>query len=215
MVAQQPNFCGPAPEAGAIKVYVKELDQLFNSLDPSPFHEKDLDRNAHEYIVSTARELPGREPAVLLVYLEKPEGIADDGRLLADAVRIHFARRAELLRRELRQLLRRGLVSLLIGVTLLVTSVLAGQAVARRYGYGPLATVVRESLLIGGWVAMWRPMEILLYDYWALRREQRIYQRLSRVDVRIVYTGSDSAPRVAPGTAAAAAAGVRAGTARA
>jgi hypothetical protein len=74
--------------------------------------------------------------------------------------------------------------------------------------------VVRESLLIGGWVAMWRPMEILLYEYWDLRREQRIYQRLSRVDVRIVYTGSDSAPRVAPGPpAAAAAAGVRAGTA--
>jgi hypothetical protein len=216
VVAQQPTFCGRAAETGAIKVYVKELDQLFNSLDPSPFHEKDLDRNAHEYIVSTARELPGCDPAVLLVYLEKPEGIADDPRLLADAVRIHFARRAELLRRELRQLLRRGWVSLLIGVTFLLTSVLVGQAVARHFGYGPLATVVRESLIIGGWVAMWRPMEILLYDYWALRREQRIYQRLSRVDVRIVYTGSDSAPRVAPGTPAApAAAGVKAGTARA
>jgi hypothetical protein len=148
------------------------------------------------------------------VYLEKPEGIAADGRLLADAVRIHFARRAELLRRETRQLLRRGWVSLLIGLTFLVASVLIGQTVARHFGFGPLATVVRESLLIGGWVAMWRPMEILLYEYWELRREQRIYQRLSRVDVRIVYTGSDAGPRVAPGTPVAAA-GVRAGTARA
>jgi hypothetical protein len=52
--------------------------------------------------------------------------------------------------------------------------------------------MVRESLLIGGWVAMWRPMEIFLYDWWVIRGERRVYDRLSRMNVRVVCTGAAS-----------------------
>jgi hypothetical protein len=182
-------------DSGVIEVYVSELDQFFDSMDPSPFHERDLHRHAHEYIVSLAKELSGRAPTALVVYLAKPIGLPDEARILGDAIRVYFARRAEQMARELRQMLRRGWINLAIGLTLLVSSVIVGQAVARRMGQGPLATVLRESLLIGGWVAMWRPVELFLYDYWELRHELKILERLSRVSVRIVYTGS----RVAPG----------------
>jgi hypothetical protein len=39
----------------------------------------------------------------------------------------------------------------------------------------------------GGWVAMWRPMEIFPHDWWVIRDERRIYDRLSQMAVRIVY----------------------------
>jgi hypothetical protein len=48
------------------------------------------------------------------------------------------------------------------------------------------ATISRESLTIGGWVAMWRPMEIYLYDWWPLRRRTLVYRKLSRMPVEIV-----------------------------
>jgi hypothetical protein len=35
-----------------------------------------------------------------------------------------------------------------------------GDFIVRVIGDRQLARVLRESLLIGGWVAMWRPMEI-------------------------------------------------------
>ena len=31
--------------------------------------------------------------------------------------------------------------------------------------------VFREGLLIVGWVAMWRPLEVFLYDWWPIRAE--------------------------------------------
>mgnify|MGYP003392134273 CR=1 FL=1 len=43
--------------AGVIEVRIRELAQLFNSFDASPFHERDLDDDAENYIVSWAREL--------------------------------------------------------------------------------------------------------------------------------------------------------------
>ena len=35
----------------AIELHVNEIAQLFHTLDPSPFRERDLDREAEEFIV--------------------------------------------------------------------------------------------------------------------------------------------------------------------
>jgi hypothetical protein len=42
-----------------------------------------------------------------------------------------------------------------------------------------------QGLLIVGWVAMWRPLEIFLYDWWPILGERRIHDDLSRIQVRI------------------------------
>lgn len=51
---------------------------------------------------------------------------------------------------------------------------------------GPLLTFIRESLMIAGWVAMWRPMEIYLYEWWPIRRKGKIFEKLARMPVHIV-----------------------------
>jgi hypothetical protein len=45
--------------------------------------------------------------------------------------------------------------------------------------------LISESLWIGGWVAMWRPMEIFLYDWWPLLRRIRLLRRLAVMEVRL------------------------------
>jgi hypothetical protein len=175
---------------GVIDVYVRDLGQLFHSMDPAPFHEKELDPAAEAFIVSSARELPTDAPLALFVYLDQPSPSEDERRTVAQAIHMHFARRAESSRRELRQLLRRGRTSLAIGLPFLAASVAAGDLVSRLMDVRPLAQVLRESLVIGGWVAMWRPMEIFLYDWWPIRNERRLLERLSRMPIRIVAAAS-------------------------
>jgi hypothetical protein len=46
--------------------------------------------------------------------------------------------------------------------------------------------LLKESLLIGGWVAMWRPMQIFLYEWWPIIRKGRIYRNLARAMVHVV-----------------------------
>jgi hypothetical protein len=50
---------------------------------------------------------------------------------------------------------------------------------------GTLPIILREGLIIAGWVAMWRPMEIFLYEWWPLLRKGRLYQKLSRMHVEV------------------------------
>ncbi|MCI0448039.1 hypothetical protein L0152_33080 [bacterium] len=171
-----------------IELRLHDINQLFNSMDPSPFREKELDAQAEEFIVSWAMELPRQEPPSLTIHLEKPPGDDRDARAVNDAVRNYFSYRAEQAAWQNRQLLRQGWKNLTIGLAFLATCLFAAQFLGR-YGGGAFIAILRESLIIGGWVAMWRPMEIFLYDRWPIKRKQKLYNRLSQMEVRLSVAG--------------------------
>ena len=176
---------GADRRSGSIDLHLREVAQLFDSLDPCPFYERDLDADAEEYIVASTRELPQR-PQAIVVYLDGSSREADEARNLEKAIHEHFARKRVLANRELRVLLRRGWISLLIGLAFLGTLLGLSEAVVRQLTPGPLAFVLRESLVIGGWVALWRPLEIFLYDWWPIVGQRKTYAVLTRVPVNVV-----------------------------
>lgn len=168
---------------GRIEVRLRDLLQLFNSMDPSPFIDKDLDASAEEFIVSWARELPHKGGLELVIHLGTPP---DPERAAGTeaAVRHYFASRAEMKQRELRQLLKRGRVSLAIGLLFLGVCFGLGEAV-RGLSQQPWAEFIEIGLHIAGWVAMWRPLELFLYDWWPVRSDQHLMKRLAGMRVRL------------------------------
>lgn len=179
-----------------IEVRVGELRQLFNSIDPSPFRERDLDPRAEEFIAEWARDCPTEVPLGLMVYVERLSDLPSDGKLLADAVHTYFAQRAAQTRRSLRDLFWRGRISLVIGLIFLASSLFAGDMLASVLAGNRLSSVIRESFVIGGWVAMWRPLEVFLYDWWPVRAEARLYDRLTVMPVQIARAPASTIDRV-------------------
>ena len=106
--------------------------------------------------------------------------------VLRDAVREFFARRAVATRRKLRHLFRLGRTSLVIGLAFLGTAIIFGDLIAGMFGFYDVGRILRESFVIGGWVALSRPLEIFLYDWWPIRAEARLYDRLSAMSVRVI-----------------------------
>lgn len=175
---------GPAPRGeNLIEVNLETVDQLFNTMDPSPFYERDLDRSADEFIVSWAREYPMHEPVRLIVHLKACPPGTDAQAVIERAVHNYFGYKTALNEREFGQLLREGRISLLIGLSFLTICLSAGEFVVN-HGV-PGGMVVRESLTIGGWVAMWHPLDICLYRWWPLRRTGRILRKLSEMPVEV------------------------------
>ena len=168
----------------SITLQLRDLAQLFNSMDPSPFHDRDLDADAEEFILSWARELPSDQEVELVIHLQTPPPPDRPGNA-EQAVHHYFSERLAMKQREFRQLMRRGRISLLIGLSFLAVCLFASELVAKAASR-PFAVIVGESLVIVGWVAMWRPLEIYLYDWWPIRDERRVLERLSRMRVRIV-----------------------------
>ncbi|MDI1319104.1 MAG: hypothetical protein PSW75_02780 [bacterium] len=170
--------------ANRIEVKLRELAQVFNSMDPSPFIDRDLDAAAEEFIVGWARELPHKAELELVVHLAAlppPDRAAGT----EEAVRHYFASRAVIKHRELRLLMRRGRTSLMVGLIFLAVCFGLGELVPGGR-IGPWSEFVKLGLQIVGWVAMWRPLEVFLYDWWPIRSDQRLMERLARMKVRLI-----------------------------
>ncbi|HXZ67746.1 MAG TPA: hypothetical protein VEH07_04075, partial [Alphaproteobacteria bacterium] len=136
---------------GTIELRVEEISQLFDNLDPFPFRERDLDKDAEAYIVGWARELPRRQALKLVVHLPASEAAKRQANELGEAMKRYFASRADAARLELKELFRVGRRSLYIGVCVLAGCMLLGQVVAGRLGTGYVGRFVEESLIILGW----------------------------------------------------------------
>jgi len=181
-----------------IEVHVGELKQLYNAMDPAPFRERDLDPKVEEFIVDAARELRRDAPLGLVVRLSRTAGAPEDVAALRQAVREYFAQLAAATRAQLRRLFRTGRWTLLIGLAFVAAANLIGDVVADlvgRYNYGRF---LHESIVIGAWVALWRPLEIFLYDWWPILGEARLYDRLSAMQVQVVDAPRSGAEALRP-----------------
>ena len=63
--------------AEPLRIHLRRVEQLFNTLDPAPFHERDLDAAAEDFLVGWAMELPRRQELRLDLELESTPHGAD------------------------------------------------------------------------------------------------------------------------------------------
>ena len=162
-----------------IEIRVDEIAQLFHTLDPYPFREKDLDREAEEYIVGWARELPGNRPFKIIVHFPDNDLQTKAACELREAFSRYFAGRAAVIQGDLNELFRIGRRSLAIGVPILIACLILAHILAAYFN----ETLVEESFLILGWVANWRPLEIFLYDWWPIAHRRDLYRGLSAATI--------------------------------
>lgn len=174
-----------AGQPSCIELRLENIAQLFDPFDPFPLPSRDLAKGAEDFIFGWARELPADAPIAIVIHLPQPgtQGDAADG--LKDAISRHFAYRAERVAGDVHELFRVGRISLAIGVAALMLCVAGGRILIGGFGDTPLIRVLAEGLLILGWVANWRPIEIFLYDWWPLMQRRRLLQRIAAAPVSI------------------------------
>ena len=168
--------------ATKIQINVSRPAQLFNSLDPSPFRERDLDHNAEDYIVGSAEEAPRQQPLALVIHLPGDQLPAQGPPNVREAIHNYFAYRRDQEDRRLRLLFRDGRIALVIGLGFLFCCMLLRQ-LANSFGSDSASDIFGEGMLIIGWVAMWRPLEIFLYEWVPIRRRSRILAKLAEMPV--------------------------------
>ena len=164
---------------------VREIAQLFNSMDPTPFLNKDLDPHANEYIESWASTHSHDSRFHLTIHLEQWPENENPTAALTEAIHNHFVYQAERTRRKLHQVLKQGRMSMAIGIIFVSLCLIAADFIGD-LGAGAGYHVARESLTIVGWVAMWRPLQIFLYDWWPIQRKIRLYLRLATAHIQVV-----------------------------
>ncbi len=168
-----------------IEVRIKSPQQLFDVRDPAPFRERDLDDDFVEYILSSAKEFSTSSPLKIVIYIEEPESKVLQKDSIREAVRSYFAYRIELLRGALKRFLKRSQVFLAIGLIILATCLGFAQSLPHSGSPGAIG-ILREGLVIFGWVSIWKPIELILFDWYPLFETIRLHKKLlgTEIDIR-------------------------------
>jgi hypothetical protein len=167
--------------ARPIELQVNGIGELFQSFGQFTCLNKDVE----DYIVSWTRMHAGDQPIKIIIHLPKKEVHTKAAKELANAFAQYFGYHAALLQHDLDELRADGRRFLAIGLTILVSCLVLSQVAARYLAEGPLRRLLEQSLPILGWVANWRPLEIILYDWWPLARRRDLYRRLAKASVEI------------------------------
>lgn len=186
--------------ASKIEIKANSIAALFRTIDPSPLRDRDLDSDVEEFVISWARELPKDKPIQIVIHLPAGEAGSEKAQLLDTLINGYFADRAEFLTRELRELFRTARYSLAIGLAVLAVCIAAGQAILGALSSSELARFLNEGLIILGWVANWRPIEMILYDWLPLTRRRALLRRLSIAEVYVATPDMAIQPIPAPAT---------------
>lgn len=169
----------------AIQIRVDEVSQLFNTLDPFPFRERDLDKDAEDFILGWARELPKHHPIDIVIHVPDAEKQKANAAQMAEALNRYFDYRAGAVALDLKGLFRVGRLSLLIGLTVLAACLLTSRLLVQLFGESEVGRYLNEGLIILGWVANWKPIELFLYEWWPIAQRRNLYQRLAKARVEL------------------------------
>ncbi|MDP2274699.1 MAG: hypothetical protein Q8N23_05600 [Archangium sp.] len=165
-----------------VDVRVPAIENLFDKRDPAPFRDRDLDPGLREYLYDSADDLLSQGPPRLVFWLEKP----CEPKSLEEPVREHFTYELERLTRGRRRDVRLGFVTLLIAFGLIAFFIGLAQVVALELT-NAFGSALKEALTISGWVLLWRPVEVLIYDGLPWRRRRKVLENLlaAPIDVRV------------------------------
>jgi len=172
-----------------VSVHVRELGKLFNSLDPAPFWDRDLDRAAAEFIEDEFRDKQSAEIWHLHVHVHEGDTSSTD---LQRAIESYYGRMANSARLALREHLRLGQLALVGGLTIFLLSMGARGILGRVLGHLPV--LLDEGLIILAWLALWRPAEALIYGWIPFYRNRRLFERLAGIKVFVRLSSSSGTP---------------------
>ena len=170
---------------------LRTVAQLFNTLDPSPFRERDLAKEAEEYIVDYAEDVPKGVPIDIVVHLPAEECSPSSSSEIASAIKDWLGLRSHETTREMQELFRTGRFSLPCrpdrAFSLPDARLVPVAEISKRVHF---RIFFRKGFLILGWVAIWRPSEIFLYAWPPLLRRRKLFQRLMQARVTVEHGGS-------------------------
>jgi hypothetical protein len=168
-----------------IEIKLSSVMQLFNSFDPAPFHEKELDTAAEHYIVDTVKDFSRKTRFKIIIYLPPDIARTERAQKIPQAIHNHFRYRVLVQDRKFRMRFRHGRFTLLVGLTFLAIALFARQEVSHLSNL-LFAQIFADALLIIGWAAMWEPITVLLYELWPIIQQKHTYEKISTMDIEVM-----------------------------
>ncbi len=170
-----------------VRLDLGSLDELFGDPGFSPLDGRVEEAPGLERLANQLRPL--RRAAVSTrIVLPASERAPDLEARCRSALQAVLDRRLQRNRNDARSLRHEGYATLWRGLVFLAVCLL-GSRLMGEYTLLPgfVERFIDEGLVIAGWVALWYPLDVLLYQRWPLARERRLYENLRDMQLEFEF----------------------------
>jgi hypothetical protein len=174
------EVAGATPKVHEIELTLNSFAELFDASAPTCLGGQPLHNAIADYLAEQINAAPAGCPVKLILHV--PAAEASRASQIAAAIRAYFQGCYADEQRSMRRIFRDGELTLMIGLVFLIFVNGLGGAIRATFSR-PFTDGVANGLEIFGWVAMWRPAELLLYDWIPVRRKRNLMARLSGMEV--------------------------------
>jgi hypothetical protein len=172
-----------------VRLELAELRELFNASPPDPLAGRPYAESGVDRILNQLRPRPGRRVRTTIVLPEAARAPDLEARCRA-ALENYFGARIAYLDNDNSSLWHEGRATLTRGLLFLAICMLGSHIVGEpKYLHPVLARFLDEGFVIAGWVALWWPLDVLLYQHWPLARERRMYESLRSMELSLDFAG--------------------------
>lgn len=170
-----------------IKLQLLNIHELLRS-PISLYRKRILKTDAEEFIVEESEGLPRKAAINIKIHLAVSEVKHQDD--IAPAIHRHFCYRREQAQKKFKRIFQYGWRILFIALGLLAVTFAITEISLHFMPANRLVLFIRESFIIFGWVALWRPMELLLYDWYPVKTDINLFYRLEHSYVQVIIRDS-------------------------
>jgi hypothetical protein len=171
-------------DAEVIEIQGENIEMLFSSFDPSPISRRRLNSELVNYVLD--RIDPKDKNPVNIVISNFPEGNAIlKKNELAQIIRRQIKKAINMANEDLRANFRLGLRTLLVALIILMTCL----GLSTLFEYLPFRifqSALIEGFVIIGWVILWHPIEILVFDWWPISEKKHKLERLAKGEIIVM-----------------------------
>jgi hypothetical protein len=166
-----------------IELHLKRPEQILLAPDLllSPYRK--LNEDAEQLILEAAEEAPAAKEITLKLYF--PSGVNFQKSDITEAVHQHFAYRKKKAEAQLKQTLRLGWRTMGLGIFWLTILVSLTIIFSNLLPEGKFSHTIHEIMIIIAWVFLWRPTELLLYEWRPFKAETKMFTLLEKCRIEI------------------------------
>jgi hypothetical protein len=168
---------------GEINLQLQNINELLR-LPFSSYIKSTLQTDAEEFIIEEAEALPPKAPINIKVHLPLSEVKHKDD--IAPAIQRHFSYRREQSQKEYKRIFKFGWRILFIGLGLLAVIFTITEIAFYYMPDNKPVLFIHESFIILSWVALWRPLELLLYEWYPVKTDMNLFSRLEHSHVQVI-----------------------------
>jgi hypothetical protein len=160
-----------------IDIMLKNINEIFQQSVCNT-----LNREFEDYIFNSAKNYALDKKIKLIIHIPKEQKDMD---LIKYTIHKHFEYKAKEISLQLKQQFYQWIINIIIGILFLVLCLILVE-VLEVFSYINIVKILKESLLIIGWVALWEPVSFILFGWRTKKRDKLLCEKLSLVSISIV-----------------------------